>query len=146
MLMKLEICTFQFITVYDAMKSHSQNNLRKFSSRLIKRFSFPDSEWDFEEFLKISPLCFGAGEWLCLGTWTSTSRNPHEKWESFDAIWRFRLRSAHTHHVSKFENFFVTTFPRSMPSRSTIRWARSRCDDPENTLMFGMLHSLSVES
>lgn len=44
-----------------------------------------------------------------------------------------------THHVSKLLNFFVTTLPKSMPSRSTMRWAKSGCDEPENTLMFGIL-------
>lgn len=54
--------------------------------------------------------------------------------------------SKHTHQVSRFENFFVTTFPRSMPSLSTMRWARSGCDEPENTLILGIvLHCLSIE-
>lgn len=44
-----------------------------------------------------------------------------------------------THHVSKLLNFFVTTLPKSIPSRSTIRWAKSGCEEPENTLMFGIL-------
>jgi len=44
-----------------------------------------------------------------------------------------------THQVSKLLNFFVTTLPRSIPRRSTIRWAKSGCEVPENTLMFGIL-------
>lgn len=44
-----------------------------------------------------------------------------------------------THHVSKLLNFLVTTLPKSMPSRSTIRCARSGCDVPEKTFMFGIL-------
>lgn len=44
-----------------------------------------------------------------------------------------------TYHVSKLLNFFVTTLPKSIPKRSTILWARSGCDVPENTLMFGIL-------
>lgn len=43
------------------------------------------------------------------------------------------------YHVSKLLNFFVTTFPKSIPNRSTIRCAKSGCDDPENTLIFGIL-------
>lgn len=44
-----------------------------------------------------------------------------------------------TYQVSRLLNFLVTTLPRSMPRRSTIRWARSGCEVPENTLMFGIL-------
>lgn len=44
-----------------------------------------------------------------------------------------------TYQVSKLLNFLVTTLPRSIPRRSTIRWARSGCEVPENTLMFGIL-------
>lgn len=53
----------------------------------------------------------------------------------------------YTHHVSRFENFFVTTFPRSIPNRSTIRCAKSGWLVPLKTLMFGIIwHCLSVES
>lgn len=44
-----------------------------------------------------------------------------------------------SYHVSKLLNFLVTTFPRSMPNRSTILWARSGCDVPLKTLIFGIL-------
>jgi len=47
-----------------------------------------------------------------------------------------------TYHVSKLLNFLVTTLPKSMPKRSTIRWARSGCEVPENTLMFGILECI----
>lgn len=43
------------------------------------------------------------------------------------------------YHVSKLLNFFVTTFPRSIPSLSTILWARSGCEVPLNTFIFGIL-------
>jgi hypothetical protein len=43
------------------------------------------------------------------------------------------------YHVSKLLNFLVTTLPRSMPRRSTMRCARSGCDEPLKTLMFGIL-------
>lgn len=43
------------------------------------------------------------------------------------------------YHVSRLENFLVTTFPKSMPSLSTIFCARSGCDVPEKTLMLGIL-------
>lgn len=33
----------------------------------------------------------------------------------------------------------MTTLPKSMPRRSTIRWARSGCDVPEKTFMLGIL-------
>lgn len=49
------------------------------------------------------------------------------------------LQLESTHHVSKLLNFLVTTLPKSIPKRSTILWARSGCDVPENTLMFGIL-------
>lgn len=52
---------------------------------------------------------------------------------------------SYTYHVSKFENFFVTTFPKSMPKRSTILWARSGCDVPENILIFG-ISVVSIEN
>lgn len=45
----------------------------------------------------------------------------------------------YTYQVSKLLNFFVTTLPRSIPSRSTMRDARSGWDEPENTLMLGIL-------
>lgn len=48
----------------------------------------------------------------------------------------------YTHHVSKLLNFLVTTLPRSMPRRSTMRCARSGCEVPENTLMFGILECI----
>jgi hypothetical protein len=44
-----------------------------------------------------------------------------------------------SYHVSKLLNFLVTTFPKSMPNRSTILWARSGCDVPLKTLIFGIL-------
>lgn len=44
-----------------------------------------------------------------------------------------------TYHVSKLLNFLVTTLPRSIPRRSTIRCASSGCEVPLNTLMFGIL-------
>lgn len=44
-----------------------------------------------------------------------------------------------SHHVSRLLNFFVTTLPKSMPSLSTIRCARSGWLEPENTFMFGIL-------
>lgn len=43
------------------------------------------------------------------------------------------------YHVSRLLNFLVTTLPMSMPRRSTIRWARSGCEVPLKTLMFGIL-------
>lgn len=43
------------------------------------------------------------------------------------------------YHVSRLLNFFVTTLPMSMPSRSTIRCAKSGCEVPLKTLMFGIL-------
>lgn len=49
------------------------------------------------------------------------------------------VRPGTTYHVSKLLNFFVTTFPRSIPSRSTIRCAKSGWDVPEKTFMFGIL-------
>lgn len=50
------------------------------------------------------------------------------------------MRAAHIfYHVSKLLNFLVTTLPRSMPRRSTMRCARSGCDEPLKTLMFGIL-------
>ncbi len=42
------------------------------------------------------------------------------------------------YQVSRLLNFRVTTRPRSMPSRSTILWARSGWDEPLNSLMFGI--------
>lgn len=47
--------------------------------------------------------------------------------------------SGRTYHVSKLLNFLVTTFPRSIPSRSTMRCAKSGWDVPEKTFMFGIL-------
>lgn len=44
-----------------------------------------------------------------------------------------------SYHVSKLLNFLVTTLPKSMPRRSTMRCAKSGCDEPENTLIFGIL-------
>merc|ERR1740128_406964 len=41
--------------------------------------------------------------------------------------------------VSRLENFFATTRPRSIPSRSTIFCAKSGWDDPLKTLMLGIL-------
>lgn len=49
------------------------------------------------------------------------------------------IRPAIFYHVSKLLNFLVTTLPRSMPRRSTMRCARSGCDEPLKTLMFGIL-------
>lgn len=46
-----------------------------------------------------------------------------------------------TYHVSKLLNFFVTTFPRSIPRRSTTLWARSGCEEPLNILILGILDS-----
>lgn len=43
------------------------------------------------------------------------------------------------YHVSKLLNFLVTTFPKSIPNRSTILWARSGWEVPLKTLMFGIL-------
>lgn len=43
------------------------------------------------------------------------------------------------YHVSRLLNFLVTTFPMSIPSLSTILCARSGCDVPLKTLMFGIL-------
>ena len=55
-----------------------------------------------------------------------------------------RLTSIYsTHHVSRLLNFFVTTLPRSMPRRSTMRWAKSTWEEPEKTLMFGILDWIS---
>lgn len=55
-------------------------------------------------------------------------------------VYRTRLAAGASHyHVSRLLNFFVTTLPMSMPSRSTIRWARSGCEVPLKTLMFGIL-------
>lgn len=51
---------------------------------------------------------------------------------------KLKIKKKSTHQVSKFENFFVTTFPKSMPSLSTILCARSGWDVPEKTLMFGI--------
>lgn len=48
------------------------------------------------------------------------------------------LKSDH-YHVSRLLNFFVTTLPMSIPSLSTILCANSGCDDPLNTLIFGIL-------
>merc|ERR1719245_486849 len=44
-------------------------------------------------------------------------------------------------HVSRLLNFLVTTFPVSMPRRSQSLWVRSGGDDPEKTLMLGILDS-----
>lgn len=44
-----------------------------------------------------------------------------------------------TYHVSRLLNFLVTTLPRSMPRRSTMRCAKSGWDVPEKTLMLGIL-------
>lgn len=44
-----------------------------------------------------------------------------------------------THHVSWLLNFLVTTFPSSIPSRSTIFCARSWCELPLNTFIFGIV-------
>ncbi|KAE9542578.1 hypothetical protein AGLY_002489 [Aphis glycines] len=49
------------------------------------------------------------------------------------------INSSINYHVSRLLNFLVTTLPTSMPNRSTIRCAKSGCDVPLNTLMFGIL-------
>ena len=41
--------------------------------------------------------------------------------------------------VSRLENFFATTLPSSIPSRSTIFCAKSGWEDPLNTFMLGIL-------
>lgn len=79
----------------------------------------------------------------------NNQRNNERKFKNngigFLFFWRikkkFNENKIETHHVSKLLNFLVTTLPNSMPSRSTIRWAKSGCDEPENTLMFGILDS-----
>lgn len=55
-------------------------------------------------------------------------------------VWKF-----HTYHVSKLLNFFVTTLPRSMPSRSTILCAKSGWDVPLNILILGILASKNFD-
>lgn len=65
----------------------------------------------------------------------SRSRRPHIRSTSMVAP----PAPLHTHHVSRLLNFFVTTLPRSMPRRSTMRCARSGWDVPEKTLMLGIL-------
>jgi len=92
---------------------------------------------------------------LCSAT-TITNTNINIKQQDFPERWLLfaeLLRSANctrhlpltaktmhvSYHVSRLLNFFVTTFPKSMPNRSTILWARSGCDVPLKTLIFGIL-------
>lgn len=68
----------------------------------------------------------------------------HQKNQSLKGQGRKKKRiddtkNKHTHHVSRLLNFLVTTFPVSMPSLSTILCARSGCDVPLKTLIFGIL-------
>jgi len=49
------------------------------------------------------------------------------------------MRCGDSYHVSKLLNLLVRTLPISIPRRSTIRCARSGCDVPLKTLMFGIL-------
>lgn len=64
------------------------------------------------------------------------SQNYHEVQTAPDCCFEITHIS---YHVSKLLNFLVTTLPKSIPSRSTILWARSGCDVPLKTLIFGIL-------
>ena len=66
------------------------------------------------------------------------SCHRHHQWSQVIGIHALH-EHAFSHHVSWLLNFFVTTLPSSMPSRSAIFWARSWCELPLKTLMFGIL-------
>ena len=57
------------------------------------------------------------------------------------SLYQDQVTPTATHHVSWLLNFLVTTFPSSMPSRSTIFCARAGCELPLNTLIFGIVVS-----
>ena len=59
--------------------------------------------------------------------------------EKTNKTWFAKKTRGDHYHVSRLLNFFVTTLPMSIPSLSTIRWARSGCEVPLKTLMFGIL-------
>ena len=60
--------------------------------------------------------------------------------------WSLDLDShSRSHQHSPLLNFFVVTFPGSMPRRSQILCARSVCEVPANTLIFGILTTQPVK-
>ena len=73
--------------------------------------------------------------------WESLHHSKHMITLNLSTCDLFFAVLAIAHHVSWLLNFFVTTLPNSIPSRSTIFCARSGCDVPLNTLMLGILVS-----
>lgn len=52
---------------------------------------------------------------------------------------RNEMKTCYPYQHSPLLNFFVMTFPNSIPRRSQIFWARSVCEVPAKTLMLGIL-------